>query len=132
MKRLEDNLQKCVVSLLEAYKRTKGIEYFAVPNGGYRHKTEAARLKATGVRAGVPDLVVLIPAMGPLDGIRGAKSKPRTLFLELKAGKNKLQPSQLYWADWLKDAEFTWAEIRSVTEVDELLKSFTNGQRRAA
>lgn len=132
MKHLEDNLQKCVVELLKAYKATKGIEYFAVPNGGYRRKTEAARLKGLGVRAGVPDLVVLIPAMVPLDGIRGARSKPRTIFLELKAGKNKLSDSQEEWAGWLKDAEFTWAEIRTVTEVDELLKSFTNGQRRAA
>lgn len=132
MKRLEDNLQRCVVELLKAYKATKGIEYFAVPNGGKRSRVEAAIMSGLGVRAGVPDLVVLIPSMVPLDGIRGSRSRPRTLFLELKAGKNKLSDAQQGWAEWLKDAEFTWAEIRTVTEVDELLKSFTNGQRRAA
>ena len=28
---------------------------FAIPNGGHRHKAVAAKLKAEGVRAGVPD-----------------------------------------------------------------------------
>ena len=32
---------------------------FAVPNGGHRSKTEAARLKAEGVVAGVSDLILL-------------------------------------------------------------------------
>lgn len=29
---------------------------FAIPNGGHRHKATAGRLKASGVKAGVPDL----------------------------------------------------------------------------
>lgn len=33
----------------------------AVPNGGYRTKTEAVRLKAEGVLRGFPDLVVMEP-----------------------------------------------------------------------
>src|SRR6266576_1994743 len=31
---------------------------FAVPNGGFRFKREAGRLKAGGVKAGVPDVVL--------------------------------------------------------------------------
>jgi len=34
---------------------------FAVPNGGLRSKTEAIRLRAEGVLAGVPDLVFAEP-----------------------------------------------------------------------
>jgi len=34
------------------------VVVFAIPNGGLRSKTEAARLKAEGVLAGVPDLFV--------------------------------------------------------------------------
>lgn len=33
---------------------------FAIPNGGYRSKSEAGRLKAAGVKAGVPDLCLPI------------------------------------------------------------------------
>lgn len=36
----------------------------AVPNGGYRDPITASRLKATGVRAGVPDLFLAIPMNG--------------------------------------------------------------------
>lgn len=35
------------------------VLFFAVPNGGFRNKAEAVRLKDEGVKAGVFDLVVL-------------------------------------------------------------------------
>ena len=35
-----------------------GVRIFAIPNGGYRGKTQAAKLKAEGVSSGVPDLFV--------------------------------------------------------------------------
>jgi hypothetical protein len=38
-----------------------GVLIFAVPNGGFRSKAEAARLKWTGVLAGIPDLVIIAP-----------------------------------------------------------------------
>lgn len=37
---------------------------FSVPNGGHRHKSTAARLKAQGVRAGVSDVLYLVPRGG--------------------------------------------------------------------
>lgn len=39
-------------------KRYKGVLIFAIPNGGKRGKGEAARLKAEGVEAGIPDMYV--------------------------------------------------------------------------
>lgn len=35
-----------------------GVLIFAIPNGGHRSKTTAARLKAEGVVKGVPDLFI--------------------------------------------------------------------------
>lgn len=59
---------------------------FAVPNGGKRDYVTAARMKAEGVKAGVPD-VFLPVARGGYHG----------LWLELKAGKNTVSPDQLAW-----------------------------------
>lgn len=47
---------------------------YSVPNGGARHKATAGRLKAEGVRAGVPDVCLPVPRGG-----FGA------LYIELKA-----------------------------------------------
>lgn len=37
---------------------------YHVPNGGSRHKAEAGRLRAEGVKAGVPDLCLPVPRGG--------------------------------------------------------------------
>lgn len=63
---------------------------YAIPNGGKRNKTTAARLKAEGVRAGVPDTCLPVARQG----FHG-------YYLELKAGKNTLTPAQRMWADAL-------------------------------
>lgn len=56
-----------------------GAFLFAIPNGGQRNKITAARLKAEGVRAGVPDLFLAIPR-APYSG----------LFIEMKRTKKSL------------------------------------------
>jgi hypothetical protein len=53
--------QRLVVRALRRLEiASKGrIRYFAVPNGGSRQRLEGARLKAGGVMAGVPDLLIV-------------------------------------------------------------------------
>jgi hypothetical protein len=55
----ENAIQQQVVILLQSYCRP-GVCWFAVPNGEWRFPKTAARLKAQGVRAGAPDLVVVV------------------------------------------------------------------------
>ena len=55
---------------------------FAVPNGGSRNLYEAKNMKESGTLAGVADLVVV--------GNGG-----KVLFVEMKAGKNKQEDSQV-------------------------------------
>jgi len=38
-----------------------GIGHAAIPNGGHRHPAVAAKLKAEGVKAGMPDLLLFPP-----------------------------------------------------------------------
>lgn len=64
---------------------------FAVPNGGHRHKAVAAKLKATGVRPGVPDLHLAV-AREPYHG----------LWIEMKRFKGgQVSPDQKWWIDAL-------------------------------
>ena len=64
---------------------------FAIPNGGQRHAAVAARLKAEGVRAGVPDLCLPV-----------ARGKWHALYLELKVGRNKPTAAQQAWHERLR------------------------------
>jgi hypothetical protein len=70
---------------------------FAVPNGGLRDKITAARLKATGAKRGVPDIVQ--PTIRLVD----SKWWPG-MFVELKKvkGGDTRNPDQLRWAEYLK------------------------------
>ena len=70
----EDNFQKAVARYLDA----KGVLWFHCPNGGHRNVAEAAKLKAMGVKAGIPDILILEP-----------RKFCYGLAIELKVGKNK-------------------------------------------
>lgn len=85
---------------------------YAIPNGGHRHRATAARLKAEGVKAGVWD-VALDVARGDWHGLR----------IEMKYGRNKLQPAQVEWqeryhAHGYKTAVcYSWLEaVKEITE----------------
>lgn len=64
---------------------------FALPNGGWRHPATAARLKAEGVKPGVPDLMLAWPC----NGYSG-------LFVEMKRKVgSRLSPEQQEWRERL-------------------------------
>jgi len=83
----------------------------AIPNGGYRNKAEAARLKAQGVKAGVPDICLPV-ARGGWHG----------LYIELKRddGKSGASVEQKRWLDDLAGQGYVammchgWANAASV------------------
>ncbi|MCU4589117.1 VRR-NUC domain-containing protein [Acinetobacter ursingii] len=82
----EDQEQITVMSWAHRVKFKDGrlSDYlFHIPNGGSRNIIEATKLKKMGVKAGVPDLQLLVPN-GLIHG----------LWIELKSKAGKLQPSQ--------------------------------------
>lgn len=84
----EADEQRAVVEWCEL----KGVPVFHIPNGGYRHPAEAARLKAQGVKAGVPDLCIPVAAGGY-----------HSLYIEMKDKKGgRIRPQQEEWIRLLR------------------------------
>ena len=65
---------------------------FHVPNGEYRHKATAGRLKAMGVRQGVPDIFLPVSAQSYVG-----------LAIELKVDGNDLSEEQDRWLQQLRE-----------------------------
>lgn len=86
----EADLQRACVQYLEWHP--KKPLFFHCPNGGHRNKIEAAKLKAQGVKSGVPDLMIIEPT-NFLSG----------LAVELKAKGGRLQKEQLEWLEKLDE-----------------------------
>jgi hypothetical protein len=76
----EAQIQRAIVQHYRA-RAADGVFMFAVPNGGFRRKVEAAILQATGTVAGVPDTIWI------KDG--------QVFALELKAPGGRPTESQL-------------------------------------
>lgn len=91
-------LAECAeVCFLPDWKESKGAKYpelnllYHVPNGGSRHKAEAGRLRAEGVKAGVPDLCLPV-----------ARGQYHGLYIELKRQRGgRTSDHQSEWLDAL-------------------------------
>lgn len=94
------------------YPAYKG-RLFAIPNGGHRHIRVAAKLKAEGVRAGVPDLFLPIQAKG-FGG----------LFIELKAKNGRPTEKQLDWLEYLSGEGYLTALCMGSQAAIDTIKSY--------
>ena len=103
----EDNFQKSVARYLD----TIGAFWFHCPNGGSRNAIEASKLKAMGVKAGIPDCLI----MDQRKGYSG-------MAIELKVGYNKPSEHQLSIFDKLVDSGWlvvvSWSLDEVVTMID--------------
>lgn len=80
---------------------------FAIANGagvrhqvnqrGQRYSVEGAKLKAEGVKSGVPDICLPV-----------ARNGYHGLFIELKTAGGRVRPEQLEWGDALGDEGYAW------------------------
>jgi len=86
----------------------KGL-IFAVPNGGTRNIREAMMLKATGVVAGVSDMVCILPNL-------------KLVFIEVKTEIGKQSEKQKWFQKLVELFCFEYHLIRSLDEFKELVK----------
>nr|DAJ54444.1 MAG TPA: Nuclease [Caudoviricetes sp.] len=101
------NLQSCKYSELKLI--------FAIPNGGYRNKAEARKLKATGTKSGVPDLFLAVPRNGKYG-----------LFIEMKVGRNKCTDNQKKWIRNLLEQGYEVKVCYSCEEAIQVIKKYLN------
>lgn len=81
---------------------------FHIPNGGYRNFAEAAKFKAIGVLAGVPDLCLV--------------HNGQAYFFEVKTDKGKLSIEQKKIHHRWKEKGISIWVVRSVEEVDVIIR----------
>ena len=81
---------------------------YAIPNGGYRTKAEAARLKWTGVLAGIPDVGLVLPG-------------GQAAFFEIKPSKGYLSEEQ---EEMLPRLEALGALVAVVRSIDDARAAF--------
>lgn len=105
----EDKIQSDIVSLISGM----GIYIFAVPNSaaGKCSPQRAARLKATGLRAGVADLVI-------------AGNDGKIYFMEVKTLKGKLLESQKNFMRICKERSWPYAVVRSAQDALACIKAW--------
>jgi len=97
----EETLQRAICHFLTLALPADAV-YFAVPNGGLRSPKVAARLRATGTRAGVPDLCII--------------HRGHALFLELKAAHGTMSAVQKEMARRLI---YAGAEVMLIRSIDD-------------
>lgn len=86
---------------------------FAIPNGGSRNIIEAKNLKAQGVKAGVSDVLLLIP-----------KKSYSCLCLEFKTEKVKQSEEQKIFQKQAEEYGNKYIVVRSVKEAIDTLKRY--------
>jgi hypothetical protein len=93
----EHDEQAALFRLVDAYSAQYPalLNVAAIPNGGARHPAVGARLKAEGVRRGVPDVFCWV-ARGSWHG----------LALELKTATGSVAPEQRAWHTRLQAAGY--------------------------
>ena len=93
MNRPEENLHRACVAYLRA-ALPKPWFCAHVPNGGGRSKAEAGILKAMGVLAGMPDLLIFGPRIAWVETrpmVRDAQTLPHIIAIEFKAPPKRLR-----------------------------------------
>lgn len=87
---------------------------FAIPNGGLRNKSTAAKLKLEGVKKGVPDLFLAVP-----------NKYFHGLFIEMKRIKGGvLSKEQKIWKELLTAEGYCWFVAKGFQEGKAIIEEY--------
>lgn len=111
---LEHHEQVILFKWIEQYAGSHMLwnNIFAIPNGGHRHVSVATKLKAEGVRRGVPDIFCAAPT-----------ERHAGLFIEMKIKPNRPSKNQKEWLARLEDAGYRTEVCYSFEEAHSIISS---------
>jgi len=114
----EHEEQKAVIKWFDLQHAEHRGRLLAIPNGGERNAIVAAKLKAEGVRKGVPDLLLPVARQG----FHG-------LWIELKRTKgSKLSPEQDDWLGYLAKQGYMAVICKGADSAREAIGIYLRGQ----
>ena len=92
---------------------------YHVPNGGSRNKAEAGRLRAEGVKAGVPDLCLPVP-----------RGRFHGLYIELKRRRGgRVDELQVAWKEELMKQGYSVALCKGWEAAAEVILNYLEGEK---
>lgn len=101
---------------------------FAIPNGAFygRHWSVANKMKAEGVKKGVPDIFLAVPVIVKNKETEEVEKLKAGLWIEMKAGKNKTSPEQDFWLESLMKYGYEVKVCYSSIEAIETIVAYLN------
>ena len=102
----------------KSYKYPELQLMYHVPNGGSRNKIEAARLKAQGVKPGVPDICLPV-----------ARSGYHGLYIELKRQEGgRVSDNQMVMLQNLADQGYAVSVCKGWKAASKVIKDYLEGE----
>ena len=87
--------------------------FFAIPNGGDRHKATAGKMRAEGVRPGVPDYALPVP-----------RGEYHGLYIELKSLAGAASREQKVWIQRLREQGYRAEVARGCGQAWDILCAY--------
>jgi len=113
LKTSEHNFQVSIFDYVDKVLPALRPYMFAIPNGGARHVVVAIKLKKEGVTKGVYDIFISIPNL-----------IAHGLYIECKAGKNKLTNEQKAFRDRMVEIGYWCEECRTIEDFVIILEHY--------
>lgn len=108
---VEHNIQKTCIEWFDL--QFSSLLLYAVPNGGKRDKVTAAKLKAEGVRRGIPDLHLAVVT----------PSYPG-LYIETKTTSGDLSDDQIIAHAYLRAQGYDVTVVRNLEQFQSVVKEY--------
>lgn len=97
----------------------------AIPNGGFRDKITAGKLKAEGVKSGISDIFLPYP-VDKWHGLYIEMKKPALKPKTNRSKKGGLTNDQISFANYLSGVDYGFVVCYSYSEAIEVVKQYIN------
>ncbi len=101
------------------YRHPELALLYAIPNGGHRHKAVAAKLKAEGVRKGVPDICLPVP-----------RGRWHGLYIEMKTPTGTVRLEQKRWLSALRSQGYDAVVCRGWESARRFIEEYLQQEGR--